>query len=52
MKFICPKCGEVEPKCIYYTFPASSNCPICGIGIESDQKINKLSEEKAKDIRP
>lgn len=52
MKWICPKCGEVEPKEIYDSYPSSANCPKCGKEINDGRKINILYGEEARKIRP
>lgn len=51
-KYICKKCGEVEPKMIYYSFPAQFDCPICGLQGESDDKLKLLTEEEGRARRP
>lgn len=52
VKYICPNCGEVEPKCIYYSFPSQADCPKCHMCLESSQKFNILSGEEAMKLRP
>lgn len=51
-KYICKKCGEVNPKMVYYSFPAQFDCPICGLHGESDEKIRVLSLREAIEKRP
>ena len=53
MIFICPKCGKVEPKKIYYSCPAQADCPKCGAKIEdSSGGICSLSQHEADKVRP
>jgi len=30
MRFVCDKCGPVQPSIVFYSCPAQADCPICG----------------------
>ena len=52
-KWTCTKCGEVEPKVIYYSCPAQADCPNCGERLEDpDGGIKILSLEESIVARP
>lgn len=52
IKFVCPRCGPVVPRVVYYTFPMQANCPNCKTLLETGEKLKMMSEEEARRIRP
>jgi len=51
-KWICPTCGEVEPTEMWYTCPATAECPICGKEFDDGAKIKVLRWPDAIKTRP